>query len=208
MESGNLKSGRRKSNPGRRRAVIKAFKRVLVFSLLFSAAAVYAQVVSSVSGREGILWVGGEYSRFDPDYGGVKLFGPAAIVDFNVTPKVGVLGEARWLHWGNNGTSETQSDYLAGLKYRAYRIGRLDLDVKLLAGGVWIKFPFNIGSGSYFAYAPGVFADYRLSRRFLIRGDYEYQFLPSAPNIPGQPDNGLTPNGFSIGVEYNVLRTR
>jgi hypothetical protein len=188
--------------------VIKAFKKVLVFSLLFSAAAVYAQVVTSVSGGEGILWAGGEYSRFQPDYGGVTLSGPAAIVDFNVTPKIGVVGEARWLHWGNRGNGETQSDYLAGGKYRVYRIGRLDLDVKLLAGGVWMKFPGNIGTGSYFAYAPGVFADYRLSRRFLVRGDYEYQFMPSAPNIPGQPDDGLTPNGFSIGVEYNILHTR
>lgn len=188
--------------------MIKAFKKIFVFSLLFSAAAVYAQVVSSVSGGEGVLWAGGEYSNFQPDYGAVTLYGPAAIVDFNLTPKIGAVGEARWMHWGNQGNGETQSDYLAGAKYRVYRIGRLDLDVKFLAGGVWMKFPQSIGSGSYFAYAPGAFADYRLSRKFLIRGDYEYQFMPSAPDIPGQPDNGLTPHGFSIGVEYNILRTR
>ena len=109
--------------------MIKAFKKIFVFSLLFSAAAVYAQVVSSVSGGEGVLWAGGEYSRFQPDYGVGSLYGPGVIVDFNVTPKIGAIGEARWMHWGNNGDGETQSDYLAGGKYRVYRIGRLDLDV-------------------------------------------------------------------------------
>lgn len=187
--------------------MIKALRQLFVISALFSAAALYAQVAPSVNGREGFLWAGGEYSYFQPDYGGVHLSGVGAIVDINLTDKLGAIGEARWLRWGNNGNGETQSDYLAGAKYRVYRIHRLDVDAKVLAGGVWITFPDNIGSGSYFAFAPGVLADYRLSRRFMLRADYEYQILPSAPDIPGQPSNGLEPNGFSIGVEYNIFHT-
>lgn len=189
--------------------MIKAFKRVLLLSFVFGAAAVYAQVATSVRGGEGILWGGGEYSYFRPDYGSASLAGIGGLVDFNLTPKVGLVGEARWLDWHNSGDGgETQKDYLIGGKYRFYRFRNFDFDAKLMVGGVWIKFPDDIGKGSYFAYVPGGFVDYRLSRRFKIRADYEYQLLPSAPNIPGQKNDGLTPHGFSVGVEYNILHTR
>ena len=187
--------------------MINAIKKIFVLSFLFTAAMVYAQVAPSVSGGESALWVGGEYSNFAPDYGSARLDGLGATVDINLRPKIGVIGEARWLHWGNaNDGGETQSDYLAGGKYRFYRIGKLDFNAKFLIGGVWIRFPGDIGTGSYFAYAPGAFVDYRLTHRFRLRGGYEYQLLPSAPNIPPYPSNGLTPNGFTAGVEYSIFR--
>jgi len=192
--------------PEKLNAVTKAIKQLFIFSLLFTAAAAYSQVVPSVNGGESTLWVGGEYSNFHPDYGSARLNGLGATVDLNVTSKIGAIGEARWLHFGNSGDiGETQNDYLIGAKYRLYKWGRFDFDAKFLVGGVWITFPGSIGSGSYFAYAPGGFVDYRLRRRFRIRAGYEYQILPSAPNIPAQPNNGLTPNGFTIGLEYSVF---
>ena len=184
--------------------MINAIKKIFMLSLMFSAAAVYAQVAPAARGGGQPLWVGGEYSNFVPDYGQSNLNGLGVMVDFNFMPKLGALGEARWLHWSGPG-GETQSDYLAGVKYRAFKFGRLSLNAKFLLGGVWIQFPGSIGSGSYFAYAPGGFVDYRLSRKFLIRGDYEYQILPSAPNIPPYPSNGLTPHGVSVGVEYSIF---
>lgn len=185
----------------------KAIKQLLVFSLFFTATVAYSQVAPSIRGGESGLWVGGEFSNFSPDYGSERLNGLGATVDLNLTSKIGVIGEARWLHWHNaNEGNEVQSDYLAGAKYRLYRWGKFDFDAKFLVGGVWITFPDSVGSGSYFALAPGGFVDYRLFPRLRIRGGYEYQFLPSAPNIPGQPNNGLTPNGFSIGVEYSIFR--
>lgn len=186
--------------------MINAIKKIFVLSFLFTAAAVYAQVAPSVRGGGSTLWVGGEFSNFNPDYGPARLDGVGATVDLNVTPKIGAIGEARWLHWHNAGDgNETNSDYLVGAKYRLYRFRRFDFNAKFLIGGVWITYPGDIGSGSYFAYAPGAFVDYRLSRKFMIRGGYEYQLLPTAPNIPGQPDNGLTPNGFTVGVEYKIF---
>lgn len=178
-------------------------KKLLALSFLFTATAMYAQVARSVSGGGGTFWAGGEFSNFGTDYGG-RVMGPGILLDLNVTPKIGAVGEARWMHWGGHG-GQTQSDYLLGGKYRAWRYRRFDIDAKFLMGGVWIQFPADIGSGSYFAYAPGAFVDYHLSRNFRIRGDYEYQVLPSAPNIPGQPNHGMTPNGFSLGVEYRVF---
>lgn len=185
--------------------MINSIKTMLVLGVFLATAAASAQVARSVSGGEGAVWAGGEFSSFSPDYDRSRVMGPGVIFDVNVTPKIGMIGEARWMHW-NGDDGQTHSDYLLGGKYRAYRYHRFDFDAKFLLGGVWIKFPDDIGSGSYFAYAPGLFVDYRLSDRFKIRGDYEYQFLPSAPNIPGQNRHGLTPNGFSLGVEYLVFR--
>ena len=184
--------------------MINSIKKIFVLSLMLSAAAVYAQVAPAAKGGTSPIWVGGEYSNFVPDYGSTNINGLGVIIDFNVLPKLGAIGEARWLRWGGDG-GETQSDYLAGAKYRLFKFNRLSFNAKILLGGVWINYPDSIGTGSYFAYAPGGFVDYRLSRKILIRGDYEYQFLPSAPNIPPFPSNGLTPHGFSIGAEYNLF---
>lgn len=193
---------------GESKHVIKTIGKLFVLTLVFSAAGVYAQVARSVNGGEGILWAGGEFASFSPDYGSSQLKGAGASFDFNVTPKIGVIGETRWLRWSDNDGDETQSDYLGGAKYRIWRFRNFDFDAKMLIGGVWIRFPLNIGTGSYFAYAPGAFADYRVNQRWRVRGGYEYQVLPTAPNIPGQPSNGLQPHGFTVGVEYNVLRLR
>lgn len=188
--------------------MINTIRKIFVAGLFLSAASVFAQVAPSVTGGEAVLMGGGEFSSFNPDYGGARLFGLGATFDFNLTPKVGIIGEARWLHFHNGGDGgETQSDYLAGAKYRVWRYRKFDFDAKFLVGGVWINYPLNIGTGSYFAYAPGGFVDYRLSKRFRARGGYEFQFLPSAPNIPGQPNNGLQPRGWTGGIEYVILRT-
>jgi hypothetical protein len=189
----------------RANAVSSAIKKLFIVSLLLTATAAYSQVAPSLNGGESTLWVGGEFSDFNPDYGPKNLFGLGATVDLNITPKIGAIGEARWLRFHNSAEGgETQSDYLVGAKYRVYRWQRFDFDAKFLVGGVWIRFPGSIGSGSYFAYVPGGFVDYRLTRKLRIRGGYEFLRLPSAPNIPGQPDHGLTPHGFSIGAEYSI----
>jgi opacity protein-like surface antigen len=193
------------------RIVLKKF---LVLGVMLGSAAAMAQVAPSSHGGNATLWVGAEFSSFDPDYDGLetlgptqRLIGPGAFIDFNLTPKLGVEGETHWLRFNGNG-GETQNDYLAGVKYRVFRWNKLSINAKFLLGGVWIKYPVGIGSGSYFAYAPGALVDYRLSRRFSVRGDYEYQFIPSAPGLYPDESNGLSPNGFSVGVAYRLLGIR
>jgi hypothetical protein len=188
--------------------VIKTIRKIFVFGLFLSTASVFAQVAPSVTGGEAVLMGGGEVSGFSPDYGTGHLLGLGATFDLDFTPKIGMVGEARWLHFHNNADGgETQSDYLLGGKYRVWRYKKFDFDAKFLVGGVWITFPLDIGTGSYFAYAPGGFVDYRLSKRFRARGGYEWQILPSAPNIPGQSNNGLQPHGWTAGIEYTILTT-
>ena len=69
-----------------------------------------------------------------------------------------------------------------------------------------IQYPFSIGSGTYLALAPGGGLNYRLSRRFSLRAEYEYQMWPGSPNFTNEPAHELTPNGFHAGIAYRLLR--
>jgi predicted porin len=187
------------------------FKKTLILSFLLASGAAYAQVAPSVTGGNSTMWAGGQFSSFDSDYAtATRIVGIGVVFDYNLNRRIGAEGEARWLHW-NGQESEAQSDYLIGAKYSFFRFHRFTFNAKFLVGGVWIKYPVKATSGStgsYFAYVPGASVDYRLSRHFSVRGDYEYQFLPSAPGFADQPNNGLTPNGFSVGVNYRILGAR
>ena len=191
-------------------------KKFLVLGVLLGSAAAFAQVKPSSVGGNATLWVGGEASYFDPNNSKIAVFdpallgssarilGPGVFFDFNPTNKWGVEGEARWLRY-NGPSGETHSDYLGGVKYRVLRWRQFSLDAKFLAGGIWINYPSNIGSGSYLAYVPGGFVDYRLSRHFAVRGDFEYKIIPSAPGLYPDESNGLHPFGVSIGIAYRLL---
>ncbi|MFT4113599.1 outer membrane beta-barrel protein [Silvibacterium sp.] len=182
-------------------------RKALVCGVLLSSTA-FAQVAPSSQGGNASLWVGGEFSSFNPDYDPQsRVVGPGLFFDYNLNQKLGIEGEARFMDWNGNG-GETQKNYLGGVKYRLYRYRRFSFDAKFLLGGDWINYPLHIGTGSYFTYAPGGFVDYRVNRHWAVRGDYEYHILPSAPGFPGQASNGLSPNGFSIGVSYRLLGAR
>jgi hypothetical protein len=201
------------------------FKWAGIFVLLLVPAALPAQNAESAVGGNSSLWVGTEASSFNPDYGcssnvpfgcSDQLVGPGVFVDFNLYPKLGAEGEARWLHWNGIG-GQIESTYLGGARYRVVRYRRLDGWVKLLAGGGLITSPNYPAAGSvkgsYFAYVPGGTLEVRLTHRISVRGDYEYQVWPSFAGPPtissngtvNENNNGLTPNGFSVGVSYRIL---
>ncbi len=183
-------------------------KKILILSFLLGSGAAYAQVAPSVQGGNSTLWAGAEASSFDSDYDTkTRLIGIGALVDYNVTQRLGIEGEGRWLKWNGTG-QQSQSDYLIGAKGRLFQYHRFSANAKILFGGVFITYPNKFGTGSYFAFAPGGYGEYRISRRFAIRGDYEYQFLPKAPGFEGLPSHGLNPNGFSVGVMYRILGVR
>jgi Outer membrane protein beta-barrel domain len=196
-----------------------------IFVLLFVPVAMRAQAPESTVGGNSTFWAGGEISSFNPDFSCSsskpfgcpnQLVGPTALFDLDVAPKWGVEGEARWLHW-NGPDKQIESNYLGGGRYRAIRYGRLDAWVKMLFGAGLITTPNypEPGSlkGSYFAYVPGGTLQYRLTHRISLRGDYEYEIWPSFAGPPSysssgaliQHQDGLTPNGFSLGVSYRFL---
>jgi hypothetical protein len=187
----------------------------LLASCLLLSATLLAQ--SNPSGERGGLtvWAGAEISIFNPDYGcedsspftcwNHQLLGIAPFVDANhlVFQRLGAEGEARFLPWKGPGNGLTQSNYLAGP-----RVGLLHVKNKFFFTG---KFLFGLGhintpnhspgTGNYFVYAPGAVFDFKLSKRLIARVDYEYQLWPSF--LGG---GGLTPNGFSFGLSYALLK--
>ncbi|MBT9329608.1 outer membrane beta-barrel protein [Paracidobacterium acidisoli] len=190
-------------------------KIVIAATLFFLPAAIYAQSAPAVTGGGSSIWAGGEFSNFANDYLGRDV-GPTVFVDYNVHPKWGAEGEARWLNWSSkNASTEKLSNYLIGPRYRIVRFHHLSVWGKFLLGAGLQTYPSvsqavaePIGSGSYFAYAPGVDGEYRITSRISARAGYEWQFWPSAPGAAftnGRPSNGLTPTGWGIGFNYRIL---
>lgn len=187
-------------------------KKFLIFTgALLVAPLAFAQVAPSTTGGTGHVTIGVEASAFRPDslpgYTGGHVVGPGLYFDVNLMPRWGAEGEARWMHWHGSG-GQTQSDYLIGPRYRIIRWHSLSLWGKFLMGAGLESFPENIGTGSYFAMAPGGDLNYQLNSRFVLRAGYEYQFWPSAPNVPYFPNNEMHPSGFSIGIGYRIIRPK
>lgn len=172
-------------------------------SVLF-AAAVFgrAQVVLAATGRTFHLSAGGRASAFQPDYAGdplaaqtspYRLYGVGAFVDAHFSRWLQIEAEGRWLHF-NEYLGINQNSYLIGPRIAPYTFHKFTPYGKALVG---------FGSGSFLtgpclaiAYGGGV--DYRLTRRFTARGDFEYQRWHVAP------DN-LYPYGASVGLSYKIF---
>src|SRR6266702_6115093 len=159
----------------------------LVAILCLSPAFLLGQVVPAARGGNAGLWAGAEYSNFHADFGGnTRLQGVGAMADFYFTPRIGIEGEARFLSFGDF-HGETEKNYLIGPKFYLRPYSKIKPYAKLLVGLGSIQYPFSIGSGTYFAYAPGGGIDYRIRTRWRVRGEYEYQIWPKAPGIANEP---------------------
>jgi len=185
--------------------------------ILMMSASLFAQIQPSARESSSSLSVGGELSTFNPDWGcssnsplacwNHQLLGFGVYVDANrIIQKFGAEGEARWLHWRGPGAGLVESSYLLGPRYEFIHHGKLAVYGKVLMGGGWITLSNDIGKGSYFAFAPGGTVEYKLSKQFTLRGDYEYQMWPAFSGVTSLGNNGLTPNGLSFGVSYRIHR--
>jgi hypothetical protein len=164
-----------------------------------------AQVAPAASGRYARIWVGAEYSNFNPDWGIPRLPGYTIFTDIALFRRYGLEGEARILNL-TKPDGLTEKSFVAGPYYQAVRWHGLSANVKLLIGVGDVNYTSDIGYGSYFAYAPGAVAEYRVGRRWKARFDYEREYLPAAPNLgPGFPNHGLVPSGYSGGLAYRVF---
>ena len=176
-----------------------------------------AQTFPAAEGPGISLWAGASVSIFNPDYGcssntpftcGSQLIGitPYAHTNGFLFGRVGVEGQARFLHW-HGPAGLTESSYMAGPRVYLFRHKKLMFSGKFMIGDARldIKSSSGSGTGNYVAYAPGAAVDYRIKRRLIARVDYEYQFWPSFQSSQaGSGHGGLTPNGFSIGLSYAV----
>ncbi len=195
--------------------MIKSIGRI-AWLLLFSVPLI-AQSRPAAQDSGFSLWGGAEVSTLNPDWGcknsspftcwNNQLLGLGIFADANhVLLKLGVEGGAKWLNWRDPQAGLVISNYLVGPRYEVINSRRISANVKFLIGQGRITLPSTFGKGNYLDYAPGATLEYRLARRLNVRGDYEYQIWPNFSGLPTAGNNGLTPNGFSIGVSYRILR--
>lgn len=167
-----------------------------------------AQVAPTAYLKPPLFWVGAEYSNVRasfPYQSSQRLEGVGVFAEFRLNGRIGLEGDARFLHFGGFEGS-TESSYLAGPKAYFFAKGKFQPYGKFLVGAGRIHYPFAIGDASYFAMAPGGGTDYRLGRRWMLRAEYEYQIWPESPGYANEPKHRLTPNGFHVGVAYRIFR--
>jgi hypothetical protein len=189
---------------------------VVLFCILFAAGAARAQVVPSATRGHLSLTAGGLASVFQPDYeccgiagtASNRLYGVGAFVDVRFSRWFQVEGEGRWLRF-NEWEGVDQDNYLIGPRLPIHRFQFLHATpyVKVLAGMGRMNFEDNGGLGRYADIAYGGGVDFRLTKRFSARGDFEYQQWPRWPNIPesGIANTTLFPYGASVGVGYKIF---
>lgn len=190
-----------------------------VFILVAGNPILHSQVAPSAHRERRGLWAGAEFSDFNPDYGCANnfpfacshdLLGVGAVAEYHALSRVSLDGEVRWLPWNGPG-GETESTYLAGPGFQLRSWSNLSLEANILFGGAKISVPS--GSGINFAYAPGVDLSYTYAEHWKWFVAYQYQFWPSfttAPSVSSsgqtvEHNHGLTPNGFSAGIQYRLF---
>ncbi len=174
---------------------------VLLLLLGGASPAAHAQAQPAASGPGSNLLAGGGVSAFETDYGQRTIGGYFAYVDLHPTWRYGLEGEARYLRLRTD-ENVTQTNYLGGvhvyLRPQAFRPY-----AKFLVGLGRMNFPFNYGTGTYLALAPGAGIDYMVSDRLTIRAiDFEYQEWPQFTF------GNLHPYGVSMGLSYRINKLR
>ena len=190
---------------------------VALFSILFAVGslAARAQAVPAAYTHRFTVNVGVLGSAFQPDYAGGavaktspnRLYGPGAYVDLKLTRYVQIEAEARWLRFDSY-LDIREDNYLIGprLPIEKLRFRRATPYAKVLIGNSRMNFEYSGILGHYADIAYGGGVDIKLTKRITLRAiDFEYQQWLGWPNIPGYPNNTLSPYGGNVGVSYKVF---
>jgi hypothetical protein len=152
------------------------------------------------TGPGSLVTVGVTASGFQSSYGHQYLGGVGGYVDANVTWRLGIEGEARFLRFHEQADT-SESTYLIGPRV-SFGKGRWNPYAKVLVGMGRFNFPYDYGYGSYFVVAPGAGVDLRLNRRVRLRlVDFEYQEWPQFTF------GAIQPYGVSAGISFAILRS-
>ena len=185
------------SHSGRRYSFLLGLLLLIPF-MVGPARQAWSQAVESADAGHASLWVGAGASGYTVQYGSRKLLGVTAWVDGETIRKLGIEGEGRWLDWHQHANVHAET-YLGGLRYH-FNVGpRMQPYVKGLAGLGRFNFPYNFASGNYTVIAPGGGVDYRLSRRWGVRADFEYQYWPNFTF------GTMSSVGGTVGLRYRVF---
>jgi opacity protein-like surface antigen len=171
------------------------------------AGSAHAQTAPDGRGGAASLWAGVEYSSFQagfPSDSTVRLAGVGGFATYNLNRHYALEMHARFLNL-NIWYGETEQDYLAGPRYTFLRGEKLRPFAMFQVGLVKIQYPFQMGTGTSFAMAPGGGLEYRLARKWSVRGSYELQMLTNSPDFTNEPQFGIRPSGASVGISYRVF---
>lgn len=190
-------------------------KALLPFVLQAAFVGVLAAQTTPAAFTPSSMYVGAEPTTVNPDWScptsspigcwDRQIFGVQAYAGKNqVWHKFGLEANARFLNWRGYGHGLKETNYIVGPSYRllGHRSFVATGNVLVGLGSITLPKGFGPGAGNYFIYSPSIHVDERLTRSFAIRYEYEYQLWPGFAGVKGQ--HGITPNGFGVGVTYQV----
>lgn len=173
---------------------------ILASLLLLACSACFGQARYAGTGPGSLVTVGVEASGYQIDYSHRYLGGGAVYADFNVTWRLGIEGEARFLRYHQSADTH-ETTWLIGPRW-SFGKSRFNPYVKGLVGLGQFNFPYDYAHGSYFVVAPGAGLDWRLNRRIRWRvADFEYQEWPQFTY------GAIHPYGLSTGISFSLLHS-
>jgi hypothetical protein len=156
-----------------------------------------AQSAESANAGRALVSVGVAASGYTLGYGDRRIIGMAAWIDADTIRRFGFETEMRRLEYHQTANVHAET-YLTGVRYHV-NLSRTQPYVKVLGGYGHFNFPYNYAKGSYFVIAGGGGVDYRLSHRWTVRADVEYQ---SWPQFTYGPMNSI---GANVGIRCRVF---
>jgi len=178
----------------------------LAVSALTSAApSLTAQVAPAAHAGGRPISVGVGISSYNLDYGpGRRMEGAVIRGGVGVFHGIGVDVNARsiFMRTPESLTRMQQNTFLAGVYYDGIHFGRVRPFVRGAGGIGTIEFPSRnpyYTRDTYTVYAPSGGAEFNITPKIAIRGEYEYQFWKEfhGPHY-------LNPQGYTIGVNYYI----
>jgi hypothetical protein len=192
-------------------------KLVLLILSLSAGLPMFCQVAPDAENKTIPISIGAGFSSFYTDWSGYEN-GPVAWIDWHfhrlppVLDGLGVEAEGRDLNYGRTGDIPDlrESTVGGGVIYTFHQIpapnfhlyGKYLIDY----GRAYVASPsLHIvpQAKACIVHAPGVGVEVRAWRTLWVRGDYEWQFWPGVPNVPGHT-SALTPRGLTIGASYHL----
>jgi len=184
---------------------LKAFctAAVLCFLPAITANVGRAQVAPAAYAGGRPIGIGVGFSDYDLDYGpGRRMQGLVVRGGVGLFHGIGIDGNARsiFMNTPSQLTRMQQNTFLGGVYYESASIFRIRPFARFGAGLGTIEFPSHNPAytrDSYTVLAPSGGLEYPITKKFYVRGEYEYQFWHQ---YHGPRD--LTPQGATLGVTY------
>ncbi len=168
--------------------------RIALPVLLGLASPLFSQAVPTAS-RAADVQIGIGYASGRPDYVHRTFPGLAAYVDVDLRSHLG--GEVEFHDIvDTSGSQMAERTYDIGARYRR-TYGPLVPYAKGMFGVGQLKYPQGTAVLDYWMFAAGAGADFKLTDRIHLRGEYEYQRWTSFPN------GGLSPQLITFAVAYH-----